>query len=744
MKPVQRLNAVLFFIYLFSIISTAQTVLLPDRWHFITGDRPDFADPAFNDSSWSVINVPDWWEHAGFDGYDGTAWYRIHFNVNKNLKGDSVYILLGKIDDADETYLNGKLIGTKGKFPPDAATAYTELRAYKIPVSMLKAKNVLAVRVNDSGGPGGIVAGPIGIYNRKDYTNEFNPPAGAKKSFYQLVTSNGLIAAVYNQRRGYIEKVLPHIFQAYDSARFVEPFVRRIMPAMKTRATKTFYNKNTHVITVSYPGFEINYFAPFTTEEKIFYAVVSGSRKKVAQCSFTYEKTKTKIFVDSLLIEQPKDRAEKYFLFSFNDSIHTDREIVAKAKERLMKSNGGLQQSEIKFMKNVFARSTFPKGITLTERAVLEQSISILKMAQVSSHEVFPNAAGQILASLPPGGWNITWVRDGSYSILGLNRLGLFDEAKQFLTFMLNAESNHYEHYIFKDGKDYGVGVPYKISVTRYFGIGKEESDFNNNGPNIELDGFGLYLIALCDYVQRSGDTLFFKTNYEKFAGGIGDAIIHSIDTNSVIRIDSGPWERHLPGKQFAYTSIACAAGLRNFALLSSRLHFADAEKYNRAYKKLLEGIRRNFLVNDKFFKGNVEAANSETYDYFDGGTFEAFTFGLFSDKKLFYSQLNVYKRELGVKKGEHGFSRINKGDWYDVAEWLLLDLRVASAMKKFGDTKGARKMINWVTKQASLNFNLIPELYNEKTSFYDGAVPMVGFGAGAFALALSDLYNGE
>ncbi len=42
---------------------------------------------------------------------------------------------------------------------------------------------------------------------------------------------------------------------------------------------------------------------------------------------------------------------------------------------------------------------------------------------------------------------------------------------------MLKAPSGHYKHYIYKDGKDYGVGTDYQISLTRYFGNGKEESD---------------------------------------------------------------------------------------------------------------------------------------------------------------------------------------------------------------------------------------------------------------------------
>lgn len=731
----------LYSFIIFNAACFAQTVLLPERWHFITGDSPEYLSPQFNDSAWTYINVPDYWEHQGFDGYDGIAWYRVHFTIHKKLPGDSVYVILGKIDDADESYLNGVRIGGMGIFPPHAATAYDKMRFYKIPTKLLKKENVLAVRVFDMGGPGGIVSGPIGIYDDKDYQKEFNPPLGPKKSFYQLVTSNGLIAAVYDQRRAYIESISPHIFQAYDSANFVKPFLRRIAVTIKSKPLKIFYKDNTHIISVKYPNVEVNYFAPFTTEEKVFYIDIKGQRSEVKGCSINYLFQKTNVLIDSAIFNRQNNKAEKYFLLSFTDSLQTDNQIIVKAKARLIANKGNLLSDEIKYMKKVFARAKMPKGISSKQKALLEQQISILKMAQVPPQEVFPKSRGQILASLPPGGWNIAWVRDGSYSILGLNRLGLFDEARRMLSFMLNAESSHYVHFVFRDGKDYGVGVPYQISVCRYFGEGKEESDYNNDGPNIELDGFGLSLIALCDYVHRSGDTSFFKENYDLLASKVADPIIHCIDTNNVIRIDSGPWERHLPGKQFAYTSIACAAGLRDFAALSSKLQIGDAEKYDEAYKRLLGGIRSDLVVDNRFIKGNVEASDSNAYDYFDGGTFEAFGFGLFPDKKFFHSQLDEYRRILGVEGGRHGFSRINKGDWYETAEWILLDLRVASAMHRYGDQKGARFLINWVTDQAALNFNLIPELYNRKTSFYDGAVPMVGFGAGAYAVTLWDAY---
>ncbi len=727
---------------LISLPAFSQTILLPERWQFKTGDDSSYAHPAFDDSGWKTLDVPSPWEPQGFDGYDGIAWYRVHFSVDPHFAGKPLSLALGKVDDADVTYLNGVRIGSMGRFPPDSLTAYTELRLYKIPAGLLKTQNVLAVRVYDMMGPGGIVFGPLGIYDADAYKEQFDPPPGPKKSFHQLVTSNGLIAAVFHEQRGLIESVRPHIFQAYDSARFVEPYVYRIRPSLQERPVKVAYRDRTHVITATYKNVEISYAAPFTTEEKVFYAVVAGPAENVAACSFTWERGKGGLLVDSVTFARPQGKAEKYFLWGFTDSLHTDRGTVTAARARLVAHNGDLLNNEVAFMRGVIARCRIPERLSPAERNTLEQSIAVLKMSQVSDREIFPLAGGQLLASLPPGGWNISWVRDGTYAILGLNRLGMFDESRRALGFMLHAASNHYVHYKHTDGKDYGVGVPYQISVCRYFGTGKEESDFGEViGPNVELDGFGLFLNAFCDYVERSMDTAFFVQHFPLVSTRVADAIIACIDSTGLIRLDSGPWERHLPGKQFAYTSIACANGLKVFAALTATTHKADADRYQRASQRLLGGIRKHLLVENRLIKGNTGAVDPNGYDFFDGGTFEAFTGGLFAEKQLFDSHCGEYSRALRTPGGE-GFSRINKGDWYETAEWILLDLRVASAMMRFGEKQPASALVKWVTDQADLNFNLIPELYDRKTAFYDGAVPMVGFGAGAYVVALDDVHN--
>jgi len=67
------------------------------------------------------------------------------------------------------------------------------------------------------------------------------------------------------------------------------------------------------------------------------------------------------------------------------------------------------------------------------------------------------------------------------------------------------------------------------------------------------------------------------------------------------------------------------------------------------------------------------------------------------------------------------------------------MDLRIASALKKVNESK-SRKIVDWVVNQSSLNFNIMAELYDKEMANYAGAVPMCGFGPGAYILYFWDL----
>lgn len=146
-------------------------VSLSGYWRFSIGTDSDWAKSNYDDSGWDEIMVPSSWEREGYDDYNGYAWYRKKIRIPEDAITQPLYLVLGNIDDADEVYFNGQLIGKRGGFPPKYSTAYGHHRRYAIPASLIKSdsKNTIAVKVYDSQGNGGITGGNVGIYRDRDY-----------------------------------------------------------------------------------------------------------------------------------------------------------------------------------------------------------------------------------------------------------------------------------------------------------------------------------------------------------------------------------------------------------------------------------------------------------------------------------------------------------------------------------------------------------------------------------------------
>jgi hypothetical protein len=150
-------------------------VSLPVRWKFKTGDDREWKEPFYNDKSWGEIDVPAFWETQGYKNYDGIAWYRVRFRVPTRYEKENLVLLLGKIDDVDEAYLNGKKIGKTGSIPSNLRnpinSEYQTSRIYALPKDLLNdsGENVLAVRVFDNFMHGGIYEGPVGITTQRKY-----------------------------------------------------------------------------------------------------------------------------------------------------------------------------------------------------------------------------------------------------------------------------------------------------------------------------------------------------------------------------------------------------------------------------------------------------------------------------------------------------------------------------------------------------------------------------------------------
>jgi sialate O-acetylesterase len=129
-----------------------------------------------DDDDWDNIMVPAPWEHQGFSRYDGFARYKKLFLIPSKFTAEDVVLMLGRIDDFDKVYLNGKLIGTTNDQELyGLSESYQVDRVYKIPKGLLKrgSMNTVEVIVEDIGNIGGIYEGRIGITTRANYERYF-------------------------------------------------------------------------------------------------------------------------------------------------------------------------------------------------------------------------------------------------------------------------------------------------------------------------------------------------------------------------------------------------------------------------------------------------------------------------------------------------------------------------------------------------------------------------------------------
>lgn len=353
----------------------------------------------------------------------------------------------------------------------------------------------------------------------------------------------------------------------------------------------------------------------------------------------------------------------------------------------------------------------------------------VLRMGQVSE----PGASdGQMLASVAPGKWNMAWVRDMAYATVALARTGHTAEARRALAFQMGATAGDYQAY---------VGRPYQLSVVRYYGNGKEESDLNQDGPNVEFDGFGLFLWALDAYVNASGDTASLAQWWPAVSTKVADVLVGLQDPQTgLVARDSSIWEVHWNGKQqhFAYTSITAAAGLCAASRLAKRLNDPTLEqKYLGAGTLARDGIFGRLRAPDGTLAQSVEQLAKGTA-FLDAAAIEAIDFGLVRpDGHTAHTTASAIAGALVPPSGR-GFKRNQSGGWYDEQEWVFVDARMTRGLELAGNSLYSATF-QWNVDQGTENFGLLAELHDATTADYAGETPMVGFGAGAFLLGLLD-----
>ena len=119
-------------------------------WKALNMGDGQFSEVGFDDTRWAIMDLPQAWELSEVGSFDGAVWFRRKIYLDEMIQGAVLH--LGAIDDRDQTYVNGALVGehmSNGQWQIE--------REYEIPDGILKkGENVISVRVLDTGGGGGI------------------------------------------------------------------------------------------------------------------------------------------------------------------------------------------------------------------------------------------------------------------------------------------------------------------------------------------------------------------------------------------------------------------------------------------------------------------------------------------------------------------------------------------------------------------------------------------------------------
>ncbi|HEY1576959.1 MAG TPA: glycoside hydrolase family 15 protein [Terracidiphilus sp.] len=386
------------------------------------------------------------------------------------------------------------------------------------------------------------------------------------------------------------------------------------------------------------------------------------------------------------------------------------------------------------------------------ERHLWRQSEVMLRIAQ--SRE--PDRQGRygnglIVAALPDGVYFTPWVRDMAWATVALARMGHRDEARAAVLAYFNARPT---------GKMRAetAGADYQISVVRYWGDGAEEPFFTEEGAiNIEFDDWGEALWVLGNYSRQFDDpallqmATFRGTVYETARDYIVKPLLANTEpygTGLIVDADTSIWEEHQKDKKhFAFSTAAAIFGLREFADVAKR---AGDEKTRAEVLGKVEALQKGFdaaFIRDGHLHGTLEEGVKNDID---GALIPIINFGIVTDPAVIRD--TVERMEL-LRVASGGYRRV-RGTytdpaifeyWYEQEEFVFVDFTLAELERRLGRKLEAAAMLARVVDKAAADHDIIPEMYVAvpcklfpgKIGDPTGALPMVGYGAGAYILHL-------
>jgi hypothetical protein len=608
------------------------------------------------------------------------------------------------------------------------------------------------------------------------------PPAAAS----HLVTGNGLGFAVVAPESGLATKFYPHPHSnirpdpANPLSEGIETpnFIKALGWGKHGRAGATDYVDDSHVIRMPRPDGTGTFFMPFGFDRPALIISWEPARRNAAAWRVEWNHplrsqeavsaTGAKLLrfdgIDEPLLLIPLGRVRKgtapadqplaaspaWALIALENEGEAEPAIGEFVRWRAGLPARELVRREIAEFEQWRAKPTV-RFTNEKERHLWRQSETMLRIAQ--SRE--PNRSdrhgnGLIVAALPDV-YSTPWVRDMAWATVALARMGHRAEARAALLAYFNAQPTG-KMRIEANGADY------QVSVVRYFGDGAEEPFFTQEGStNVEFDNWGEVLWALGEYLRKYDDPALLKaaTYRGPLYESARDFIVKPLMANSetygdglIVAADTSIWEeRQKDKKHFAFSTAMAIVGLREFVAVAERAGDDIGRKQALHALALLEkGFAAAFIRDGKLHGTLEEGVKNDI----DGALIPIINFGVVRDPNVIRDAVD---RMALLKVASGGYRRV-RGTytdpkifeyWYEQEEFLFVDFHFAELQRRLGNTRRADAILGRIVAKAAADHNIIPEMYVAvpcqlfpgKIGDPTGALPMVGYGAGAYVLHL-------
>ncbi|NRF71658.1 9-O-acetylesterase [Aquincola sp. S2] len=154
------------------------------------------------DADWPTLQALHEWEGQGLANLDGVVWMRKRVELTTAQAVGAAELHLAKVDDCDETWVNGQRVGGQ--------CGWEQPRRYALPPGLLRVgANWIAVRVTDTGGGGGFhgdaasmrldtAAGAVPLTGAwRARVEQIAAPAQPSANDAPVLAHNGLIAPLH-------------------------------------------------------------------------------------------------------------------------------------------------------------------------------------------------------------------------------------------------------------------------------------------------------------------------------------------------------------------------------------------------------------------------------------------------------------------------------------------------------------------------------------------------------------------